>query len=477
MLGSNDITLALPRDLRRKRAEIFILGLSSLHLAPASGFSREEPLAASDASMIPSPASFLQARSITSAAATPSSRVSFSLMSHGPSAGILHGELLGIISAVLLSIHDNPSKPYPVLTDHKNAVLMIADVLPSALPHVWNAQPARSLYHWLLMLIQTVSPSPSISWTAAHTGGQTSQCLANDYVDHMASAAQHSCGVVASAPLATFTMDDYALFSSDFGFLECNVSLFVISRLESTYASSNSFHPAQAWPLALYDCHSLPDFPYTRASSSFSAIVQLYAQSSQLDTAQVRHRRFRDMPPWCHFGCDAFESTHHIFALYPAFMAIRRAHNVGLCDETSSLLEGKTTDHIREVFGRAAQRLFSDDAGLWPQYRTCFYVGVLPPLTDIAADVRPYSDISGNNSFSDNVGVPSPRPSRTTLDARLLSRLAQVWHVRSIRLAGHIWGEYKRRVRALHAGPTSSPTDSSLTSYSYLLPDTLRFLI
>ncbi|KAG2111299.1 uncharacterized protein F5147DRAFT_687162, partial [Suillus discolor] len=43
--------------------------------------------------------------------------------------------------------------------------------------------------------------------------------------------------------------------------------------------------------------HRLPDFPYTRASSSFSAVVQLYARSSQLDTAEVRHRRFRDMPP------------------------------------------------------------------------------------------------------------------------------------------------------------------------------------
>ncbi|KAG1777104.1 hypothetical protein EV702DRAFT_953014, partial [Suillus placidus] len=182
---------------------------------------------------------------------------------------------------------------------------------------------ACSLYRWLFMLLQTVSPSPSISWTAAHTGSHTSQCLANDYVDHMASAAQHSCGLVASAPLATFTMDDYALISSDFGFLECNVSRFVISRLESAYASSNSFHPAQAWPLTLYNCHSLPDFPYTRVSSSFSAVVQLYARSSQLDTAQVRHCRFHDMLPWCHFGCDAFKSTHHIFALCLAFMAIR----------------------------------------------------------------------------------------------------------------------------------------------------------
>src|SRR6267154_400168 len=285
-------------------------------------------------------------------------------------------------------------------------------------------------------------------------------------------------------PYIRVLLMDYAFFSRHCGFVESNLSAFVISRLEEDYASCDSFRPPQAFPLALYDRHFLPDFPYTRASSSFSAVVQLYARSSQLDTAQVRHRRFRNTPPWCHFGCDAFESTHHIFALCPAFLAIRRAHNVQLCDETSSPLAAQTTDDNQEVFGRAAQRLFSDDAGLWPQYRTCFYVGALPPLADIAADVGPMmgvlpppSDISGNSALSGNVGVSSPRPSRTTMDPRLLSRLAQVWHVRSIRLAGHIWGEYKRRVRALAAGPSSSAASSSLTAYSYLLPDGLRFLL
>lgn len=51
-----------------------------------------------------------------------------------------------------------------------------------------------------------------------------------------------------------------------------------------------------------------------------------------------------------------------------------------LCDETSSLLEGKAADRAQEILERAAQRLFSDDAGLWPQYRARFYMRVLPPL-------------------------------------------------------------------------------------------------
>ncbi|KAG1785550.1 uncharacterized protein HD556DRAFT_1191868, partial [Suillus plorans] len=226
---------------------------------------------------------------------------------------------------------------------------------------------ARSLYRCLFSLLHSPTPAPSLVWTAAYTNGLTPECLANDYVDRLALFAQNRRGVIPSAPLATFAMDDYTMFASGYGFGGNNLFFFLISRFEDSYALSDSFRPAQALTLALYDSHRLPDFPYTRASSSFSAVVQLYARSSQLDTTdlEVRHQRFRDTPPWCHFGCDACESVHDIFARCPAFLAICRAHGMQLCDETSSLLEGKPADRVREVLERAAQRLFSDDAGLW----------------------------------------------------------------------------------------------------------------
>ncbi|KAG1816629.1 hypothetical protein EV424DRAFT_1057795 [Suillus variegatus] len=146
--------------------------------------------------MLPSPASLFQARSVISAAATPNSQVVFSLAGYGISTGILHGELLGIIAAVLLSIHANPQEPYSVLTDHQNAVHMIQEVLPGALPHVWNNQPARSLYRLLFSLLHSPTPAPSLVWTAAHTNGLVPECLANDYVDRMASFAQNQRGVI-----------------------------------------------------------------------------------------------------------------------------------------------------------------------------------------------------------------------------------------------------------------------------------------
>ncbi|KAG1840215.1 hypothetical protein C8R48DRAFT_740780, partial [Suillus tomentosus] len=99
--GLCDKTLAIARPLRR------------LHAVPTyRSHSQQRPLAALGASMLPSPASLFQARSVTSAAATPNSQVVFSRAGYGTSTGILHGELLGIIAAVLLSIHANPQEPY-----------------------------------------------------------------------------------------------------------------------------------------------------------------------------------------------------------------------------------------------------------------------------------------------------------------------------------------------------------------------------
>ncbi|KAG1871987.1 hypothetical protein C8R48DRAFT_770352 [Suillus tomentosus] len=117
---------------------------------------------------------------------------------------------------------------------------MIQEVLPGALPHVWNNQPARSLYRWLFSLLHSPAPAPSLVWTAAHTNGLTPECLANDYVDRMASHAQERRGVIPSAPLATFSMDDYAMFASGYGFVENNASSFLISRLEDSHVLSDS---------------------------------------------------------------------------------------------------------------------------------------------------------------------------------------------------------------------------------------------
>ncbi|KAG1865015.1 hypothetical protein DFJ58DRAFT_912068 [Suillus subalutaceus] len=207
----------------------------------------------------------------------------------------------------------------------------------------------------------------------------------------MASSAQHS-GVLPSAPLATFAVDDYTVFAPGW----CLRML----------TSNDSFHLAQAWTLALYDRYLLPDFPiHMGAASSFSRY-----------------------PALCHFDYDASESTYRVFALCPAFLTICRAHSVQLFDETS-LLAGKTADHIRGVFDGTALRLFSDDCGA--------VVDVLPPP----------SNIPGDTASLGNVGASSPRPASTTMEIIVTIGTG---------VACHILGEYKQRVRALNANPSST---------------------
>ncbi|KAF8239259.1 hypothetical protein L208DRAFT_1017712, partial [Tricholoma matsutake] len=63
-----------------------------------------------------------------------------------------------------------------------------------------------------------------------------------------------------------------------------------------------------------YDQHPPPDYPYTRAPSSYSAVIQLYAHSDQLDLALTLSSRLHNgFQPWCRFGCHVLKSTHHIF--------------------------------------------------------------------------------------------------------------------------------------------------------------------
>ncbi|RDX44446.1 hypothetical protein OH76DRAFT_1326899, partial [Lentinus brumalis] len=101
--------------------------------------------------------------------------------------------------------------------------------------------------------------------------------------------------------------------------------------------------------------------------------------------------------PWCHAGCDAVETAHHVFVVCPVFDRFRQSA-------------------LRDVVLRVTSALFSDSSEVWPQYTSRYYLGTMPPLQSI---IR----------FPD------------TLDGRrLLTRVVQAWHLASIRLASRIWG-------------------------------------
>ncbi|KAI1786591.1 hypothetical protein LXA43DRAFT_848408, partial [Ganoderma leucocontextum] len=164
----------------------------------------------------------------------------------------------------------------------------------------------------------------------------------------------------------------------------------------------------------LYDTHPPPPHPYIRASSAYSALVQLYARSSQLDAAFTRYRRFGDVAPSCHFGCDTLETAHHLFVQCPRFADLRDNARSTVTQDTSSLLDATETTLPRDAILRMASGLFVDDPDVWPQYYSHYFCGTIPRLPAEAC---------------------TPPATR-----RLLSRIASLWHSVSIRLAARIWG-------------------------------------
>ncbi|KAL6299516.1 hypothetical protein BKA93DRAFT_870422 [Sparassis latifolia] len=419
--ATRDWTLALPRNMRCTIAELAVQALATSSQIPL--FPSSSPLFASDGSMTPATPTLHQYRSVTFAATTPSSTIVCSLSSFRNSASILYAEVYGLIAAALQAptdISHTPPSP-PLYTDHLNSTRLINGSLSASfppLPHQWSSLPACSLYHWLRDILAS-SPQPllTLMYTPAHTTSNSPAASANAFVDHLAS---HSHTLaLPTPPVPTFTMDDYTLFSSSDGYIESDPSTYITQSLITTVVDDSAFAPSHTLALPLYSHCVPPDHPYTRASSAYSALVQLYARSAQLDTAYLRFAQFSDMLPWCCFGCSALETPHHIFVQCPIFEPLRRLafHDVFL--EMSKLLAGaQITTQLSDPILRIARSLFVDDA-VWPQYTSYYFLGIVPHIRD-DGDPPPTHDFH-----------------------RLSIRIMQMWHTTGIHLVGRIWGDYK----------------------------------
>ncbi|GBE80307.1 hypothetical protein SCP_0300220 [Sparassis crispa] len=240
-------------------------------------------------------------------------------------------------------------------------------------------------------------------------------------------------------------MDDYVLFSSSDGYIESDPSTYLSHALVAAVVDDRSFTPLRTLALPFYNDLPPPDYPYTRASSAYSALVQLYARCGQLDTAYTRFARFGDSSLWCQFGCYALETPHHLFVECPMFAPLRENARRDVITESSKLLLGaETTPSLMEDILLVARSLFID-SDVWPLYTSHYFLGILPP-------------------------TPTQGAPATSTHRRLCVRLMQTWHTIGIRLAGRIWGEYKRRTHP-HTRRTFSPPQLSLPLHlAHLLP-------
>lgn len=327
---------------------------------------------------------------VTFAAATPSSSLVLAISPTQRSASSLHGEVFALVVAALLHLHTpvvSPPTHPPLYTDHLNSVRFLQTFPAPSQICSPPLNPALPLYHWLLDIFRCTPNPPLLTYTPAHTSDTSPPTQANRLVDHLASSSHSPLRPPLSLPLPTFHFPSYVLHVPSHGYV---LPSSIPSTLEDLATRSTlinpSLRPNSVLFRSLYDNHPPPPHPYTRASSAYSALVQLYLCSSQLDDARTRHRRFGDTSPSCHFGCDALETPHHLFVQCPHFEAVRDEALRALLRDTSALLQATKTPLPEDVILRTARTLFTDDSTTWPQTLSHYYYGMVPPLPAVPAN-------------------------------------------------------------------------------------------
>lgn len=120
--------------------------------------------------------------------------------------------------------------------------------------------------------IWSTGQKPALSHVRAHNTDIAS--ILNRIVDHCATSSQRLPLPPPSVPIPTFFMDAFMLFSSSSGFIESSISSFVDTSLAKTLSQSLDTCHEPIPPLSLFDTNSPPSYPYTKAPSSYSAVVQ-----------------------------------------------------------------------------------------------------------------------------------------------------------------------------------------------------------
>ncbi|KAJ7905947.1 hypothetical protein B0H13DRAFT_2334037 [Mycena leptocephala] len=186
--------------------------------------------------MIPASASLCESRRVTAAVTGPSTLV---VQLNGRNLSILHGELMGHILAFVLRSNADPTVIPTLYSDHQNSVDLIEDIQTRVSQDSrLRGMNGRSYYRWILALARERR-------------------------------------LVPIAPTPTFTMDTYTLYTKADGWLESNARNFIDFFLAKEAAEKLAHGNKLRMLTSIHGNMPPPDYPYTRALSAHSAVIQL----------------------------------------------------------------------------------------------------------------------------------------------------------------------------------------------------------
>ncbi|KAJ7819719.1 hypothetical protein B0H14DRAFT_2372375, partial [Mycena olivaceomarginata] len=284
----------------------------------------------------------------------------------------------------------------------------------------------RSYYRWILALVQ--EGRVNMMYTRGHSAKLSIPAQLNREADHYASGSQKFPHLVPLAPIPTFTMDTYTLFTKADGWIETNTRTFVDFFLAKEAASKLAHGNRLRMLTGVHDNLPPPEYLYMRALSAHSAVIQLYARSGQLPTAETLESRSRLESCLCRWGCNAVESMHHIFVGRAQFDEWHRDAGAEVLLHTERKLEeAEMREEDRQPILNAAKSLFIDDPAVWPLKISQYYLGQTPSIQNLIT-YRTLPD--------------------TIKRRKLASHLSADWHTSTIRLAGRIFGSVQRTMAA-----------------------------
>lgn len=312
----------------------------------------------------------------TTAAVVGPGRAAFKIL--GCPTSSLHGELLGLIAALVATKREDGDPQAHIITDHLTTVRRLQDMRqPDFDTFRWRRFPASEWHMWLHDVAQ--DHDARVTHVKAHTGADDDESKLNDQADRHAKQAHTVHNLVVGPPTAY--MEDFVPICSTTGQYQTDTwKALLARRLEEATFSRQT--PQMKLRLGLQpqpDDRPVASYFFTKSPASTLTRYQYILRAGNFWTnSKLAHGEGGKIQDWQHCelcGADV-QDEEHVFLECPAFDE-HRTHEIA-----KTIRRGQPSDKDKQP------------PGLWPSYvhsvfehtadrSSRYWYGLVPPSNGI----------------------------------------------------------------------------------------------
>jgi hypothetical protein len=263
--------LTVEKKVRKDRAGCWIRTLSRNESTELFRGEGESWKWGTDGSARPSSAKWGKKMMVVSAVVGPKRlRTVSSLLSHT----IFQAEATAIAYQTELMTEKTSNVVY---SDHLNSLRLLADLRNSTTSsHKMRKMPGRSIYKWIWSNVKERGNEVSFEHVKSHTNARDTGSKINESADREASNnTEEERTLMPQSVTPTWELDDYAVFSEGWGWIETSVSEFVQKKLVRDKADEmdKDIKYKSRMSTSVYDPRPHPAFPYQKSLGGYAATV------------------------------------------------------------------------------------------------------------------------------------------------------------------------------------------------------------